>query len=102
MEENKKTILMKEGTEQEKHTQRMRYFYDLFNQIKEQDPNFNIMVLSTTKDSTGKELGVSFLIGDVDKLGVEFSDCLTRYDAFKKVFWKAFRNLHNKLKFQRK
>lgn len=96
-------IIMEKGTEKESHTIKMKEIYDTLNKMKVEDPSLNIMVLSTVKkDSTGKTLGVSFLIGDTKPLIQEFIDCMARNKGFQQIWMGVWNKLYNHIMARRK
>ena len=96
-------VIMEKGTEKEPHTIKMKEIYDTINRMKVEDPCLNIMVLSTVKDSTtGKTLGVSFLIGDTKPLVQEFIDCMVRNEGFKRIWMGVWNKFYHNINARRK
>lgn len=95
-------VIMEEGTEKEPHALKMKEIYETLNKMKVEDPSLNIMVLSTVKDSTGKTLGASFLIGDTKPLVHEFTDCMVRHEGFQQVWMGVWNKLYHHLKMKRR
>lgn len=91
-------VIIEEGTEKEPHTLMMKELYENLNKMKIQDPSLNIMVLSTVKDSTGKTLGASFLIGDTKPLVQEFTDCMVRNEGFQRIWMGVWNKLQHHIK----